>query len=189
MMPLRRLLPALALVLAACAAPVEPAYYLLDPALPPMAQANADARPLGLREIQLPLYARRTSVPALGANGAVTLDDSQRWAEEPPRAMSRVLARALATRAERPVLNEPWPPSAVPGAIVSVEVDRFIGRPGGQLRFIGQYRIDPRGQGGETVVDGFAIEEDVGADYAALVAAHGRALVALAALIADDLPR
>jgi hypothetical protein len=186
----RSLAAALALALAACAAPVEPTYYLLDPSLPPVPRADEDADALGLREIQLPLYARRTSVAALGPDGAVVLDDDRRWAEEPPRAMSRVLARALSAETDRPVLNEPWPASASPTVLISVEVDRFIGRPSGTLGLSGQYRIDPRGLGGrrEATVDSFAIEEEVGEGYAALVEAHGRALVTLAGRIAADLP-
>ncbi|MGF1553894.1 MAG: membrane integrity-associated transporter subunit PqiC [Paracoccaceae bacterium] len=185
---LRLLAAALALLLAACAGSAEPTYYLLDPELPPAAGVG-EAPPLGLREIALPLYARRTSVAALGDDGAVQLDDGQRWAEEPPRAMSRVLARALAARAGRTVLNEPWPAGATPDTLVSIDVDRFIGRPGGTLTLIGQYRIDPRRDAGEAVIDGFSIEESVGEGYGALVEAHGRALVALAERIAADLPR
>lgn len=177
----------LSAALAACAATQEPASYLLEAAPRAQPAGPLDGPALGLREVELPLYARRPQMATIGPGGEVSSSDLHRWAEEPPRAASRLIARALSASLARPVVVEPWPPGVAPAALVDVDVDYLIGALGGELRLGGQYRL--------TGVDGsggaarpFDMREPVaGETYGALAAAHGRALDALADLVAADL--
>lgn len=179
------------LILTACTGDAEPAYYLLAPQGEPAAASPAQPaeRVIGLRELALPLYARRTQMAIVGPNGAVTLSDDHRWAEEVPRASTRVVARELTELTSRTVFIEPWPQGTQPTVRIDIEVDYFAGRLGGELRFEGQYRIVPT-DGGAARSNRFAlVEQATGPGHEALVDSHRRALVALAGIIADELRR
>ena len=181
----------LGLVLSACAAEQEPAYYLLAA----RADAGAEASPqstakgvIGLRELAMPLYVRRTQIASVGPDGAVSLSDDHRWAEETPRSASRVVARALSGLTGRPVVIEPWPIGVEPEFRVDIEVDYFAGRLGGELRFEGQYRIVPA-SGAPGITNTFALTEtSAGPGYDALVESHRHALEALTRIIAAQVP-
>lgn len=181
----------LGLLLSACAAEQEPAYYLLAA----RADAGTEAKPqstargvIGLRELAMPLYVRRTQIASVGPDGAVSLSDDHRWAEETPRSASRVVARTLSALTGRPVVIEPWPTGVEPQYRVDVEVDYFAGRLGGELRFEGQYRIVPS-NGAAGITSTFALTEtSTGPGYDALVESHKRALEALTRIIASNVP-
>ena len=89
-----------AALLSACAPAPGPVSYLLDAEARPTGALSGE--PIGLREIELPLYARRAQIAVLGAGGEITLNEDNRWAEEPPRAASRQVARILAAKLNRP---------------------------------------------------------------------------------------
>ena len=181
----------LGLVLSACAAEKEPAYYLLAA----RADAGSETAPqstargvIGLRELAMPLYVRRTQIASVGPDGAVSLSDDHRWAEETPRSASRVVARALSALTGRPVVIEPWPIGVEPDYRVDIEVDYFAGSLGGELRFEGQYRIVPS-SGAAGITSAFALTEtSTGPGYDALVESHKRALEALTRIIAAQVP-
>lgn len=181
----------LGVALLGCAEDPGPAYYLL---VPEGEASRADpAQParnvIGLRELALPLYARRTQIATVGPGGAVTLSEEHRWAEEVPRASTRVVARTLTDLVGRTVFIEPWPQGTEPTVRVDIEVDYFAGRLDGELRFEGQYRIVPA-NGGEARASRFALtEQATGEGYEALVDSHRRALVELARIIAEELRR
>lgn len=173
-------------LLAACAAAPEPVSYILD-ADPPTAGALTGPE-IGMREVELPLYARRPQIATVGADGAISLSDLHRWAEEPPRAASRLMARSLAATLARPVAIEPWPPGVAPTVLVDVDVDYMIGALDGDLRLGGQYRLIAPGAAAAAVTRAFDLAEPLaGEGYPALVGAHDRALTALADMIAGDL--
>lgn len=185
-----RILPALALaaLVAACAAsnaPDGPRLYLLE-ADAPAAPAQPVAVSVGVREVGLPLYARRDRIAAQ-ADGAITASDEHRWAEEPPRAATRLIARRLGASTGADVFVEPWTPGAGPDVIVTIVVDRFIGSLGGEATLAGQatlVRADRRGS--PRTVD-FALSAPAGgADYGALTSAYGDAMAQLADLIAAE---
>lgn len=181
------ILASLVLALAAgCAPSPGPAFYLLEPAARPTGVVSGPV--VGLREIALPLYARRAQIAVLGPGGEITLSDDHRWAEEPPRAASRQIARDLSARLNRPVVVEPWPEGAAPETRVDVEVDVFVGALGGEVRLAGQYRLVDPARPEAAALHWFELSEPVADDtFGALVAAHRRALSALAATIAADL--
>lgn len=175
------LLAPLFLFLAACAAaPAKPRLYLMEAEAP--AQAGAPARAsVGLREAALPLYARRQQIAARDATGAITAADEHRWAEEPSRAATRLLARNLASLRGAPVYPDPWPQGASPDLIATVEVDRFLGELGGEVALDGQITLARMSARGDPATGAFAIRVPVnGADHSALAAAYGAALAKLA---------
>ena len=169
----------LAASVTACAAPGAPKQYLLTA---PEAASGAVALPtIGLREIALPLYARRPQIAAQEAGGAVSASDDHRWADDPPRAATRLIARCLTAIGGGAVFQEPWPQSAAPGVIVAVEVDRFIGALGGDVVLEGVLiATDPTGKQ-RPATRPFLIEAPAtGDDHGALAAAYGAALATLA---------
>lgn len=181
-MRLRPIFVAVAMLVAACAAPPEQRQYLLD--APTAATAPITApdgmTALGLREIALPLYARRAQIAARGADGAITATDDFRWAEEPARAATRLVARILAERLSKPTYVEPWPQGARPDVIATIEVDRFIGSLGGDVVLQGQATISGTRQGVERRTTRFSLTEPVtGPTHADLARAYGAALARL----------
>jgi uncharacterized lipoprotein YmbA len=180
---------AVCIVMTACASEPEPVYYLLDQqsAQGSTSAPSVSGGPLiGLREIGLPLYARRTQIAAIGPDGAVSLSELNRWAEDLPRASSRVVARTLSEMTGRESVIEPWGPDLKIGHRVDIEVDYFVGALGGVLRLEGQYRVIPAS--GASTAGTFAIEEtSTGPGYDALVQSHTRALGKLAREIVETL--
>ncbi len=186
---MRRFIPLLALLLAACAAaaPEGPNFYLLDAPLPEAAPAS-DAAEVGLRELALPLYARRPQMAVATESGALLVSDDHRWAEEPARAATRLVARALAARRGAPVYADPWPQGARPEIVATVEVDRFVGALGGEIALEGQITLARLAARNRAETATFSIRAPVaGQDHAALAAAYGAALDELAAELARRL--
>lgn len=180
--------PALALAtlltIGGCADALGPSYYLLE--APGAAAPAATAGPvLGLREIALPLYARRPQMAVREVTGEVQLSDNHRWAEEPPRAATRLLARLLSNRTGRAIAIEPWSIDIDPKTLVQVEADYLIGSLAGEIRFSGQVRIIDRSGQRVVRIEPFEITAPVGETHANLAAAHGVAVAALADHIAE----
>ncbi len=176
----------IAVLLSACAPAPGPVSYLLDAEAHPTGVLSGEL--IGLREIDLPLYARRPQIAVLGAGGEVTLNEDNRWAEEPPRAASRHVARVLAARLNRPVVIEPWPQGVSPKVRVDIDVDYFIGSLGGELRLGGQYRLVQATAPSDAQIRSFDYVETLeGEGFGALVKGHSRALSRLSEEIARDL--
>lgn len=177
-----------AAMLSACAPTPGPVSYLLDAEVRPTGALSGE--PIGLREIELPLYARRAQIAVLGDGGEVTLNEDNRWAEEPPRAASRQVARILAAQLNRPVVVEPWPQGVSPKVRVDIDVDYFIGSLGGAVRLGGQYRLVRAASPSNAEITTFEYEEALAGDgFAALVKGHSQALTRLADDIAKALSR
>lgn len=179
---------ALLMLAAACSSPVGPYFYLLE-APAGAAQATAPSRlSVGVREIGLPLYARRPQMAVRDETGAIVSIDEHRWADDPPHAATRLVARRLATLRGAPAYVDPWPQGAEPDLIATVEVDRFLGALGGEVAFDGQYTVADVDRREGAVTRPFAISVPVqGSDYAALAAAYGEALSNLADILAEAL--
>ena len=186
-MPIRLIFAILtATLVAACAPAPGPVSYLLDAEARPTGAISG--APIGLREIKLPLYARRAQIAVLGEGGEVTLNEDHRWAEEPPRASSRQVARIIAAQLSRPVVVEPWPPGVSPKVRVDIDVDYLIGSLGGEVRLGGQYRLVRTAAPSDAQIRTFEYVEPLGAEgFAELVKGHSRALTRLAEEIARDL--
>ncbi|MEM8841339.1 MAG: PqiC family protein [Pseudomonadota bacterium] len=179
-------------LLSACSSPGTTSFYLLEGGAGPRPETTPRAGPiLGLREIALPLYARRPQIASLQPGGIVTLSDDHRWAEDPGRAVSRMVARNLTTAAGIPVLLEPWPNGVTPDLRLEVEIDYFIGSLDGALRLEGEYHLANTGAFDRPTTRPFAITTPVEPapenPYGALVAAHATALGMLSTRIAEDI--
>ncbi len=175
-----------AALLSACAAAPGPVSYLLDTEARPTGALSGDV--IGLREIELPLYARRTQIAVLGPGGEATLNEDNRWAEEPPRAASRQVAPILAAQLRRPVVVEPWPQGVSPKLRVDIDVDYFIGALGGDIQLGGQYRLVRAAAPSDARILTFEYVEALnGETFADLVKGHNRALTRLAEDIAREL--
>lgn len=182
MRPLPCLVAAL-LMLAACG---QPAYYLL-PAPGPAARTGSPVSTIAVADISLPTYAEALEIPTLVGPETVDLAKRSLWADTPRRALTRQLAAALDARLAAHVGTEPWPGYDPPGLRVEVTVDRLIGAPGGGLEFAGQYVLVSSGSGRITAADRFAIGvPPQGEGYPGLLAAHARAIDALADRIAGS---
>jgi uncharacterized lipoprotein YmbA len=173
-----------ALLLAACGP--GPSYYLL----PPPGAAMRQASPIGsilVTDVNLPAYAEALEIATLTGPETVALDKRSLWADTPRRAMTRHLAGALDARLAARVGTEPWPGFDSPGLRVEVVIDRMIGAPGGGLDFEGQYAL-VNANGSVTAFDRFAIAVPAqGEGYPDLLAAHARAVDALADRIAASI--
>ncbi|MEL7463675.1 MAG: PqiC family protein [Pseudomonadota bacterium] len=176
------ILTAAALILAACAAPVETRQYLL--ATPEASTALGPTPAIGLRELAMPLYARRQEIALLGPDGAIVSSPDHIWADDLARASTRLIARRLGAGGE--VYAEPWPLGADPQLLVAVEVDRFVGALGGETVLEGEItvsRIDDRGR---PLRRSFAIRTTAaGPGHGDLVRAYSEALAMLAEDIAE----
>lgn len=175
------------LLLAACAAgPTPDRSYLLE--APPLAVAPAPvagAAPVGLRELALPLYARRPQIAAEDEAGRVAASDAHRWAEDPPRAATRLVARRLAALRGGDVFADPWPQGAAPEIVATIEIDRLLGAPGGEARLDGQLTLACARARDRRETRPFALRVPVAESgepegRAALAEAYGAALAALA---------
>ncbi len=140
-----RILPVLtvaALLLAACATGgAEQTRYYLLPKPKPVERVVFAGDTVALRELDLPLYARAAEIAFLDANGAVSLADEDRWADEPARAATRALAGSLRDSLGTPVVVEPWGRAVEPVLRIDVVVDRFVGTPGGDMALTGDFQI------------------------------------------------
>lgn len=185
---LSRLSPLLcAAFLAACATAPEPRLFLLNAPIADSAQ-SVQSPVIGLREVALPLYARRPQVAAQNADGTLIASDDHRWAEEPPRAATRLLARTIAAETGAQVFEEPWARAADPDVIVAVEVDRFIGTLGGSVVLTGQLSIGRQGGSSRPRLAPFSIDVATVSDsWDDLTNAYGFAIQRLGQFAAAEL--
>jgi uncharacterized lipoprotein YmbA len=174
-------------VLAACGAP--PAYFILPPpeAAP---QASAARTTISVAEISLPTYAENIEIATLAGPGTVAVDTKNLWADTPRRALTRHLVASLQARLGAQIATEPWPGLDRPALRVEVIADRMIGPVTGPLRFSGQYLIVSDFTGQIAVSKRFSFDIPVqGEGYPAFMAAHARAIEALADEIARAIAR
>ena len=183
---MRLIFACLAFLTAACAAAPETKYYLLESDRPAAARQQSTLPTIGLREIGLPLYARRPQIASIGADGSVSASDDHRWAEDATRAATRLVARRLEAVGGGDVFAEPWPIGAKPELIAAVEIDKAIGALGGSVSLTGEIILARRDARGDAVTTPFSITtETVRADHGALAEAYADAYAALAERIAD----
>ena len=168
----------LAVLLAGCGAP---SYYLLPPPTVPIPRAASPAATVVVADISVPTYVDALEIASLTGPETVDLAKNSLWADSPRRALTRHLAAALDARLGARVGTEPWPAFDAPGLRIEVVVDRMIGAPGGSLDFSGQYAIVSPTSGTLRAFDRFSISLPVAdGGYPALMAAHARAMDALA---------
>lgn len=179
-----RLAPVALLLLAACgAAPVRLA-------VPPVAAA---ARvPIGFSTVEvvdatLPAYAEDDEI-FVQSNGALTQAAGAVWADDPPRAFTLDLARALGEVTGARVASEPWPFQEGPEAELDVRVAEIVADASGAFILRGQYFVASQDGSNRDRAREFrvAVPLPPEAGPAAIAAARGQATAALAQEIASE---
>ena len=141
---------AAAAALAGCSNPENTARYLIDPPTAGIRVANQ----LGtaeLKDVSLPEYASDQEVAFQTPDGAVRANPDNLWAENPNRAFTTTLARAISEVSGATVIGSPWPLAEPPQRVIEVRVERALAQASGVYRLSGRYFVaDERLNGGGT---------------------------------------
>ncbi|WP_410216325.1 membrane integrity-associated transporter subunit PqiC [Paracoccus sp. (in: a-proteobacteria)] len=186
--PLRLPLIALlgTLLVAACSDPEKTGRFLIDP---PTAGVQVPNR-IGtaeLKDVSLPEYASNQEVAFQTPDGAVRSNPDNLWADNPSRAFTTSLARAIGEVSGATVIGEPWPLAEPPSRVLEVRVERALAQADNSYRLSGRYFVSDDGLSGSgsNHVRSFDIAVPmVSADAAGTAAAAGQAISLLAQQIA-----
>ncbi|SDD47535.1 hypothetical protein SAMN05421538_101685 [Paracoccus isoporae] len=139
-------IPVIGLGLAACGDGTDTARYPIDP--PPSQQVTGDQLgPTELREVSLPGYASGDEIAWQGPDGAIRSNTGVLWADEPQRAFTITLARAISEMSGASVIAEPWPLSSPPQHKLDVRVEKALAANDGYFRLKGRYFLSVEGSG------------------------------------------
>lgn len=127
------------LAAAGCGATPEKRYLLAPAASQP--EQEVRARLIGLREADLPAYARDERIYRQGVDGVLAEEGDARWADAPERFVTQHLARGIDGAVSADVVAEPWPPGARPDLTVEVVFDRLLADADGVVAAAGQLRL------------------------------------------------
>lgn len=185
-----RLLPVTALPLAliaglaACSNPEKVGRFLIDPPTPAQRVANR----LGtaeLKDVSLPEYASGQEVAWQTQDGAVRSTPKNLWGDNPQRAFTLTLARAISGASGATVIGEPWPLAEPPARKLEVRVEKALAQADGVYRLAGRYFVSDAGYGGSSQARSFDIAVPLADQTPASIArAQSQAISQLAAQIA-----
>lgn len=186
-MSLRQMLPALGLiaVLAGCSNPLKTAHHLIE--APPMArEVGNQIGSAELLEVSLPGYAAASELAWQDAGGAVRAGGKDLWADDPRRAFTLTLARAISDVSGATVIAEPWPLAEPARHRLDVRVERALAGADGVYRLAGRYFLSDERRGRNNLARGFDIRVPmIGQGPTAIAAAQDAALGLLARQIAQ----
>ncbi|MDS9466899.1 PqiC family protein [Paracoccus sp. MBLB3053] len=154
---------ALLAALAACSHGENTARYLIDP---PQTGERLPNR-LGtteLRDVSLPEYASASEVSWQSEDGAVRSNTKQLWADNPQRAFTQSLARAISDISGATVISEPWPLAEPPRRTLEVRVEKALAQSNGTYRLGGRYFIGDARSGGANQSRSFDISVPMGVE-------------------------
>ncbi|WP_254368090.1 membrane integrity-associated transporter subunit PqiC [Paracoccus sp. Z118] len=146
-----------AAALAGCSNPEKTERYLIDPP-PPQATVGNKLGTAELRDVSLPEYAASGEVAWQTADGAVRSNTRQLWADNPERAFTLTLARAITQTSGATVIAEPWPLAEPPRRRVEVRVETALAQLNGVYRLKGSYYVSNDASGGTNHARGFDIQ-------------------------------
>jgi uncharacterized protein len=169
-------------LLVGCAHSVEPRYYTLGF---PTAPANQEAgskvsRNISIGPINIPEVVDRPQLVLQAGPNRVAMLEQHRWAQPLKSEISRVIAASLMQQ-----VAGAWVTDYRNGSgqnidyRVSINVQRFESQPGEGVTIEALWVVRPAGNGEARMGKSVVREVLAGNDYEALVAAHGRALVAI----------
>lgn len=170
--------------LAGCSNPEKTARFLIDP---PATGEQVPNR-LGsaeLKDVSLPEYASSQEVAFQTADGAVRSTPKNLWADNPQRAFTLSLARAISDASGATVIGEPWPLAEPPQRVLEVRVEKALAQANGTYRLSGRYFVSDEGSGGANHARSFDISVPMGGTGpGASAAAASQAIATLARQIA-----
>lgn len=178
----------LALPLLALAACGSPEVRVPTPEPAPIARQAIRYPSVEVREVSLPAYAALEEIFVQAPDGTLSPAGEQLWADDPTRAVTLDLTRALTRITGARVASEPWPFDAYPAARVDVRVSDLIADPAGGVRMTGQAFIAPldgRGRDKALLFD-LTAPASLPQTPAAIAAARSALISDLALLIATD---
>ncbi len=141
----RLLFPLLATAaLTACSDPEKTGRYLIDPPVSGGRVANVIGS-AELRDVSLPEYASGQEVAWQTADGAVRSNPDNLWADNPQRAFTQSLARAISDVSGANVIAEPWPLASPPAKRIEVRVEKALAQADGVYRMTGRYFVSSDG--------------------------------------------
>lgn len=180
------LAPLVLLAMAACSNPEKTGRFLIDP---PVSGSQVPNR-LGtaeLKDVSLPEYASGQEVAWQTADGAVRSNPDNLWADNPQRAFTLALARAISDMSGATVIEEPWPLAEPPQRRLEVRVEKALAQADGVFRLTGRYFVSDEGygSGGANHARSFDISVPLASDQPGAVArAMSQAIGQLAGQIA-----
>lgn len=171
--------------LSACSNPEKTGRFLIDP---PTAGATLPNR-LGsaeLKDVSLPEYAANQEVMWQTPDGAVRSTPDNLWADNPQRAFTLTLARAISDMSGATVIGEPWPLAEPPQRVLEVRVEKALAQADGSYRLAGRYFVSDESGGGTNHARSFDIAVPLAEpdQPAAIAAALSQAISQLAGQIA-----
>ncbi|WP_373353086.1 membrane integrity-associated transporter subunit PqiC [Pseudoroseicyclus sp. CXY001] len=179
-------LPLLLLPLAGCSFLSGPDQLYAVPISTPGETIPIAFSSVEVRDVTLPTYANYEEIYVEGADGTLQAEDGLLWADDPARAASLELVRALSALTGVIVAGEPWPFDPYPAARVEVRVEEMIASRRGEFRLSGQYFVAALDGSQRDSAHLFAITTPLGeeAGAAEIAAARGSAVAELARQIA-----
>jgi uncharacterized lipoprotein YmbA len=167
---------------------------LTDPSTERQAVASDQDIALGLGPIRLPEYLDRPQIVTRVSPNEVRFAEYHRWAGPLAGDLSNILAENLASLLGTDhIALYPWKSTTPIDCRVEIEVSRFDGKPGDTVLLQSQWIVFSKDRTNVLRTKTSSLSEPVdGSGYEALVAAHSRALAALAREIAEavrSLPR
>ncbi|KGJ03375.1 hypothetical protein SAMN04487972_12242 [Paracoccus halophilus] len=172
-------------LLGACSNGESTARYLIDPPIGGERVANR----LGtaeLMDVSLPEYAASDEVAWQTGDGAVRSNTGQLWADNPQRAFTQTLARAISDISGATVIAEPWPLAEPPRRRLQVRVEKALAQADGIYRLSGRYFVADDAAGGANQARSFDISVPLAGDGdpAEIARAQSQAIAWLARQIA-----
>lgn len=140
------LMPLTTFGLTACGDGSGTQHYLIDP--PVSTQVAGDQ--LGateLRDVSLPEYASASEVAWQSMDGVVRSSSRRLWADNPQRAFTLTLARAISEISGATVIPEPWPMATPAQRRLDVRVEKALASNDGFFRLQGRYFLSDEGGG------------------------------------------
>ncbi|MCB1333258.1 MAG: membrane integrity-associated transporter subunit PqiC [Roseivivax sp.] len=180
---MKRILFAATLGLAACSGDAPIRYAAPDPA--PAERVRVPYGSILVREVSLPSHAASEEIAIAGASGELTGNAASLWADEPVRAVTLGLARALTEITGARVAPEPWPFESYPDVAVDVRIEEMLPMDDGTYRVRGMAFVAPAGDKGRDRARSFelSVPYDQASGYSAIAAARSALIAQLAMMV------
>lgn len=172
-------------VLAGCLPTKDPVLYMV-PASATDQRVRVPQQTISIREVSLPSYAATEGIPVLFAGGQITEDNDNIWADDPVRAVTLRLTRAIGEVTGRTVAADPWPYGSPAEVTVDVRLEEFVAEASGSFVAQGQFYIahDDPDLLGRSVTFDLRAPFDPAGGYSAIAAARAEVIAALAQEVA-----